>query len=230
MIKTIAIGLAIALIGIAVLSTYGQAVMYVRLMAIATKGGSEPNDSWTISASLTAGDNVTFIYRDGWNWTAEPVWDTPEDGSETPTMWVFVQLTPVSPPGNATGFAVESRLTSVPSGEGTINRLTTFNISVEQEGSIDTSVIGRDDKGRLHEVGGRIPWNGTYTARVGTLPSRAAVPSFLGFYHNITETAYPNTNLLPVGGVIIVSGGALLTYGVRGTVNHSAHRRRRIEK
>jgi len=230
MIKTIAIGLAITLIGIAALSTYGQAVTNVRLMAIAIKGESGDNVSWDISANLTAGDNVTFIYRDGWNWTAEPAWDTPDDGSNTPTMWVFVQIAPVSPPGNATGFAVEVRLTSISSGEGTTTRLTVFNITVEQEGSIDTSVIGQDNKGRYHYVGGRIPWSGTYAAHVGTWPSRSAAPSFLGFYHNITETIYPNTNMLPVGGIVTVSGGALLAYGVRGTINHTAYRRRKIEK
>jgi hypothetical protein len=230
MLKTIVIGLAIALIGIAVLSTYGQAVTYERVMAIATKGESGDNESWDISANLTAGDNMTFIYRDGWNWTAESAWDTPDDGSNDPTMWVFVQITPVSPPGNVTGFGLEARLTSISSGEGTIPRLTIFNITVEQEGSIDTSVIGQDNKGRYHYVGGRIPWNGTYAAHVGTWPSRAAPPSFLGFYRNITVTTYPNTNFLPVGGTIIVSGGALLAYGVRGTMNHNAHRRRKIEK
>jgi hypothetical protein len=230
LIKTIVIGLVIALMGVALLSSFGEAVTYVRPMAIATKGETGQNDSWTISANLTAGDNVMFEYRDGWNWT-QGFFDTPDDGSETPTLWVFVSFGPVDPPGNATGFAVETRLTTTSAGEGVSgSRLTIFNISVPQEGSIDTSVIGRDPKGRLHEVGGRIPWDGTYEAVVRAYPSRTAAPSFLGLYHNITVTSYPNSSLLPVGGTVIVIGGTLLAYGVRGTINHTGNRRRKIEK
>jgi len=230
--KTIAIGLIIALMGIAVLSQYGVASTHVREMAIATSppnGETEPNDSWTISANLTEADTVKYFFQEGYNWT-EGRFDIGDDGV-SPTLWVNVGITPVNPTGNTTIFTVELHLVQPSSTNGySASRLLWYNNSVLQEGSIDTSVVGRDSKGRYLYVGGRIPWNGTYQADLAVYPPQEVPPNYLGFYHNITVTSHPYSDLLPVGGVITASGGALSAFGVRWTMSHSAGKPKKIKK
>jgi hypothetical protein len=228
MMKTIAIGMAIALIGLALLSQYNVGATYVRWHDIVTKGTTGTNDSWTISGNLTAGDIVTFVFLQGSTWSEGP-FDVGDDGVSA-TLWVNVGITPIDPLGNTTTFTVEEHLKQ-PSGQGGgATQMVWYNCSVMKEGSIDTSVIGRDNKGRYQEIGGRIPWNGTYQADVVVYPPTKDAPSYLAFGHNITETTHPNTSLLPVGGAVIVSGGALLAYGIRGTMNHAPRKRSKIER
>jgi hypothetical protein len=173
---------------------------------------------------LTKDDVVEFIYREGYNWTTGE-FDIAEDETGEPVLWLFVNITRVNPPGNTNTFLTELRLRQSPQPQGSgQNRLFINNITLWNEGDIDTSSV-RDDKGYLIELGGTILFSGTYQAYLWTVPDRVVPPSFLGFYHNINVTDYPNTFLLPTGGVIVAFGGILSFIGAKSVIQESARRK-----
>jgi hypothetical protein len=225
--KAIIIGILIALVGVVIVSQAGEAVMTTRPYPIAYNASP---DSWSISGNITAGDIFTFIYRDGVNWT-EGYFEPSEDESQSATLWAYIDLIPVDPPGNLTEFMIELRLTDVQTGAGTGgSRLTVYNSSIIQEGSIDTTVVERDDKGRYQDVGGRAPWNGTYTAAMNMYPSRTAPPTYLALFHDINVTDHPNSNFLPLGGAIVVFGGTISAFGTRGVMMQTQRGRKKNER
>jgi hypothetical protein len=226
--KTLIFGLIIILVGILVISPYSEPRTDTRIKSITTSG-ENVNNSWDIYGNLTKDEVVTFTYRDGYNWT-EGEFDISEDYAAEPVLWLFVNMTPVSPHGNTSTFLVQLRERDEPttSGPGQ-RRLFIHNITMYNEGEIDTS-SARDVNGNLIGVGGTIPFSGTYRANIWTIPPRVVPPSFLGFYHTINATDYPNTFLLPTGGVIVAFGGTLSFIGAKSVVQENLHRKTRKQR
>jgi hypothetical protein len=127
-------------------------------------------------------------------------------------MYVFIDI--VDPYENTTTFVVE--LAAVESGSG-LRRLFVWDKYALTNGTIDWHSM-LDDKGRLKAVGGIIPFNGTYTARVSVGPDRDnEPPSLLGFFHDVmeTKTQYPNSYFLPTGAAMVVIGGTVSFFGLK---------------
>lgn len=214
------LGLLIALIGIVAMAGYGDARTTIQEKSIATT-----TKSWNLNCTLTAGDNVTFIFREHALWV-EGYFDTTDDDPPVAVLRVYVGITPIDPQGNTTEFEVQFAVTDPQTGSGVgIRRLVLWNITETQKGSIDTSVM-LDNRSRYTGVGGTIPFNGTYEARLLVFPPRNATqpPSFLGFYHNATVTEYPNSYLLPVGGATAAFGGAVSFLAAKDSIHRNRAR------
>jgi hypothetical protein len=128
-------------------------------------------------------------------------------------MYVLIDI--VDPYENTTSFIVE--LAVMESGTGQVRRLFVWDKYVLKNGTIDWHSM-LDDKGRLEAVGGIIPFNGEYTARVTVGPGRESEPpSFLGFFHDVmqTKTQYPNSYFLPTGAAMVVIGGIVSFFGLK---------------
>jgi hypothetical protein len=207
-------GLLIALIGIVAMAGYGEARTTIREKSIATT-----TKSWNLNCTLTAGDNVTFVFREHALWV-EGYFEPNDDG--VAVLLVYVDITPIDPQGNTTEFEVPFAVTDPQTGSGVgIRRLVLWPpITETQKGSIDTSVM-LDNKSRYTGAGGTIPFNGTYEARLHVYPPRNATqpPSFLGFYHNATVTEYPNSYLLPVGGATVAFGGTVSFLAAKDSIH-----------
>lgn len=232
--KTLIIGLIVLVLGIGVLSPYGtarttsvpKAIAYTWLSAYA---GDVSNASWTLSANLTKDDIVTIDYREAANWT-EGQFDIADDNTQMAVLWVFINMTPTNPPGNTTQFALDTRLYEPTTTQGVgQKRLVWYKAEATINGSIDpTPEIS--DKGVIKGIGGRIPFDGEYEARLWTYPNRVLPPSYLAFFHNETMTNYPNSYLLPTGGVIVAFGGTLSFVGARSVIKENSNKRMRKQK
>jgi len=207
------VGLVIALIGIGIIPYYSETQTIAQEKAI-----HSDTNVWSISSYLEGGDNVTVVVRQNALWVDGP-FDISDDGV-TAIMYMYIDF--IDPNGNTTTFEVDLAVTEVQL------QLINWNMNVLEEGSIDTSSM-LDDKGRLTEVGGTIPFNGTYTARVRVAPGREdQPPSFLGFYHMEMTTKHPNSYLLPTGVAIVVLGGTVSFFGMtRGKRRISRKRRKK---
>jgi hypothetical protein len=234
--KTVIIGLLILVLGIGVLTGYSTARTLIVPKAIAFEwessyAGDVSNASWTLTANLTKDDVVTVDYREAANWTVGQ-FDEADDNTGMAVLWIFLNITPINPPGNATEFALDSRLYAPPSSQGEgQERLVWYNATVMANGSIDPSPE-ISDTGVVFGLGGRIPWDGTYEASLVTWPDRVSPPSYLAFFHNVTMTDYPNTYLLPTGAVIVALGGTLSLVGVRSVFQDNSHskiKRKKVE-
>jgi hypothetical protein len=221
---TLTIGLLVLLLGIAAASQYGRGQTDIRELSIANNGLEDK--AWNFTCSLPANEAVKFVYRQAVNWT-EGYFDTPDDGSGMKVLWLYVYIIPVDPPGNLTLWDEELRVVTPPSGMGTGNpTLVAWSFELLQEGSIDPSPF-RDAKGHIWAVGGITPFNGTYLIQVQTMPSRALPPSYIGLFHNVTTTIYPNSYLLPTGIVMVTFGGTLSFIGVRSVIQRSPKMKRK---
>jgi hypothetical protein len=226
--KKLIFGLIITLLGVVVLSPYSESRTYTRQHSIATSGETA-NESWDIYGNLTKNDIVQFVYYEGYNWT-EGQFDISEDEAMEPVLWLFINMTPVNPLGNTSTFLIQFRERAEPSVSGPgKNRLFIHNITLWNEGDIDTSSV-RDDNGNLIAVGGTIPLSGRYQAYLWTIPNRVVPPSFLGFYHYINVTDFPNTYLLPTGGAIVAFGGTLSFIGAKSVIQENSHRKTRKQR
>jgi hypothetical protein len=233
--KTLAIGLSIALIGIALISGYNVANTTTKQQSIAYT-----TKSWELTCNLTAGDKVLFLFREHALWIAEEnssysYYDYSDDDPPVAVLRVFIDITPVSPAGNTTRWDYDLAVQNPQTGEGYgVPRLIGWAITTTQNGSIDTSPM-LNSKGILSDVGGTVPFSGTYQAKLTVYPPRPSdqPPSFLGFYRNVTITDYPYTYLLPVGGATVVFGGTTSLLGARILIvrrrNHTRKQRNRTE-
>ncbi len=232
--KTLIIGLIVLVLGIGVLSPYSEgrtssvphAIAFTWASAYA---GDVSNASWTLSANLTKDDIVTVDYREAANWT-EGQFDVADDETGMAVLWVFINMTPITPPGNTTQFALDSRLYEPQTSQGLgQKRLIWYKAEVTANGSIDASPE-INDQGIVFGIGGRIPWDGEYEVRLWTIPTRALPPTYLAFFHNETMTNYPNSYLLPTGGVIVAFGGTLSFVGARSVIKENSNKRMRKQK
>lgn len=235
MMKTLALGLIFALIGIVLISDYNVANTTTKEQTIAYT-----TKSWELTCNLTAGDNVTFIFYEHALWVAEEnssysYYDYSDDDPPVAVLRVFIDITPVSPAGNTTRWDYDLAVKEPQTGEGYgFQRLVGWAITKTQNGSIDTSPM-LNSKGSLSNVGGTVPFSGTYEAKLTVFPPRPKdqPPSYLGFYHNVTTTDYPYSYLLPLGGATVVFGGTVSLLGTRGIIirrrNHIRKHRNRTE-
>jgi hypothetical protein len=222
------VGVLLAIIGISLMSGYGQPQVITRPMAI-----NYAINSWNLSANLTAGErvNVTMLENKFW----EQGYFEPEDeeGNSGNFLYVSIGITPVNPPGNQTVFTLLlNYVTYTIPGRGANTRLVNWEINVTQNGSLDTSSMV-DNQGRLLAVGGTVPFSGTYTVNVfGMYPPRNSTyaPSYLGISHKVNVTDYPNSYFLPLGGGVTVFGGTVSVVGVATGRNQTTNRRRKIKK
>jgi hypothetical protein len=230
---TLIIGIVALLLGTVLLLPYKARTSTVP-KAIATRyasayQGEVGNESWTLSCNLTKGDVVWVDYREGYNWT-EGYFDPADDDTGMAVLYVYINMTPISPPGNTTQFLLDTRLWEVSSSQGMgQKKIGWYNLTVEMNGSIDTSPV-TNEYGKMFEPGGRIPFDGEYQAVLWTWPERVVPPSYLAFFHNITMTTYPNSYLLPTGGVIVAFGGALSFVGARSVIQENSQKRIRKQK
>lgn len=221
------VGLFIAVVGISIISVHSQTQPQTSTES-AHKSCIIPipdtwQHTWAISCYLEQGDNVTVEFNEHYNWT-NGAFDIADDGS-TLVMYVFIDI--VDPYGNTTTFVVE--LAVMESGSGLVRRLFSWNKYVLKNGTIDWHSM-LDDEGRLEAVGGIIPFNGEYTAKVTVGPDRETEPpSFLGFFHDVmeTKTQYPNSYFLPTGAAMVVIGSTMSFFGLK-TGTHPKKGRYRI--
>lgn len=229
MMKTLALGLILALIGTGLLSGYNVANTTTKQQSIAYT-----TSSWNLTCNLTGGDIVTFLFREHALWVAEEnqtysYYDYSDDDPPVAVLRVFIEITPVNPAGNTTRWDYDLAVRNPQTGAGYgFQRLIGWAITKTQNGSIDTSPM-LNTKGNPSDVGGTVPFSGTYEAKLTVYPPRPKdqPPSFLGFYHNVTTTDYPYTNLLPLGGATVVFGGTVSVLGARGIM---IRRRNHIRK
>jgi hypothetical protein len=193
--------------------------------------------SWELACNLTAGDTIVFLFREHALWVAEEnssytAYDYSDDDPPVAVLRVAIDITPISPPGNTTRWDYALAVQDPQTTQGyAYRRLVGWAITKIQNGSIDTSPY-LDSKGNVSDVGGIIPFSGTYEAKLRVYPPRPTdqPPSFLGFYHNVTVTDYPYTNLLPVGGATVIFGGTVSILGASMVVRRQKHvRNRRTE-
>jgi hypothetical protein len=235
MMKTLTIGLVIVLIGIGLIPGYKTPSTATKQQSIAYT-----TDSWNMTCTLTAGDNFTFIFREYALWVEETntsysYYDYSDDNPPVAVLRVFIDITPINPPGNKTMWDYDLAVQSPQTGQGyATQRLIGWAITIVQNGSIDTSPM-INSKGNVTDVGGTVPFSGTYEASLSVYPPRpqGQPPSFLGFYHNVTTTDYPYTYLLPLGEGTTVFGGVVSVLGARPIVtrrrNHVRNQRNRTE-
>lgn len=218
--KTLIVGLIFALIGVGLISGYNAAHMTTKQQTIAYTTGS-----WEFTCNLTAGDTFVFLFREHALWVEEEnstysYYDVSDDESQVAILRVFIDITPTSPLGNTTRWDYDLAVQNPQTTEGyAYKRLVGWAMTKIQNGSIDTSPM-LDSKGNVSDVGGTVPFSGTYEAKLSVYPPRPRdqPPSFLGFYHNVTVKDYPYTYLLPVGGATVIFGGTVSLLGARGIV------------
>ena len=224
--KTLATGLIIALIGIGLMSGYNMASTTVAHPVIAYN-----TKSWDLNCTLTAGANVTFIFRENALWiTHTYAFIDSDDDPPVQILPVFIDITPISPAGNTTEWDNDLAIYTPQSAGGVSTprligwHLTKMNVTATP---IDTSVL-LNKEGNLIGVGGTVLFSGLYRAQLRTGMPADEPPSFLGFYSmdNVTTTAYPYRYLLPAGGATTVFGGAVLFLGARGLAVRRSHIRK----
>jgi hypothetical protein len=234
--KTLTIGLIFAFIGIVLMSGCKVARTTTKQPSIA-----HATNSWKLTCNnLTAGDTVIFRFLEHALWVAEEnttysYYDYSDDNPPVAVLRVFIDITPVSPPGNTTRWDYDLAVQNPQTSQGyAAQRLVGWAITKIQNGSIDTSPM-LNSNGNLSDVGGIVPFSGIYETKLSVYPPRPIdqPPSYLGFFHNVTVTDYPYTYLLPVGGATVVFGGTASLLGARGIVirrwKHIRKQRNRTE-
>jgi hypothetical protein len=222
--KALVIGLILILSGICLMSSCNVAYTTTKQSSIAYT-----TSSWELTCNLTAGDTVIFRFYTHKMWVQEEnetysYYDYSDDEPPVAVLRVLISIT--DPYGNATLWDYDLAVYNASTSHGYIEpQLIGWAISKIKNGSIDTSPM-LDSTGKLSDVGGIIPFTGTYKTQLSVYPPRPSnhPPSYLGFFHNVTVTDYPYTYLLPVGGATLVFGGTVSLLGARGIVTrHRKH-------
>jgi hypothetical protein len=175
---------------------------------------------------------VTFRFLSHALWVQEEntsysYYDYSDDDPPVAVLRVFISI--VDPLGNTTRWDYDLAVYNASTSQGYIApRLIGWDITKIQNGSIDTSPM-LDHTGNLSDVGGIIPFTGTYETTLSVYPPRPSdqPPSYIGFFHNVTITDHPYMYLLPVGGATLVFGGTVSLLGARGII---IRRRKHIKK
>jgi hypothetical protein len=213
--KTLAVGLIITLIGIGLMTSYRLPGDSLRETAIAYN-----TNSWTLNATLTGGDNVILLFQDNALWiTNYPAgFIDSDDNPPVEILPIFIDITPISPPGSTTEWEQDLAIFNPPAGTQGYGQkmLVGWHISVTNTTATPfNTTVWLNSGGNLTQVGGIVPFTGLYSATL-TCAFQNETPTYMGFLHNVTFTVYPYTNLLPAGAVTIVFGGTVSFLAARG--------------
>ena len=206
-----AFGLVLIFVGIIMVSRHNINNKTIGWIQVLVKG--PVNDQRSISSEFSTGDAIFLEMRVGRDW--------PFGYFEDPGV-LLVSVDFVDPRGNVTKFVM---IYMAAEAGGSIYEWF-LNVTENEGGLLVTTPF-------LEElvIGGVALFNGTYTATVtGIWPSREDPPSSLTLYKSEIEitTEYPYTALLPIGISVIVVGGVISLFGVKGGKSKKVVKKRRV--
>jgi len=207
------VGIIFILIGI-ILSLNHNSPKIMRKIELVAKA----EDSWEVSANLTAGDKIRVICYPGKNWDKPGGWDYDDI---LPFYHRHIWFEIVDPNGKITEY--NTAWTSTTPGGETIPFSRCF-INVTKRDGIEV------EEQYPTYIGGTVKLNGTYTVRIGCdeygnpiiEPPPApqyeiGPPTYFAIEKEYPVTVYPYTILLPVGTSFSVIGIVTCAWSVKKT-------------